>query len=248
MMLDDATLAAFVDGELAPDEAAAVEAAAGGDPALAARIRRLRDLRQGLAGAYDDALTEPPPERLLAAIRAGGSDRDKVVPLAERRRLSPRRLAGWGAMAASLFLAFGAGLAVTRLAPTSPIGAGPAGSLVARGALAVALDRQLASNQAATAPVKIGVSFTATDGRYCRTFLLRGAERLAGLACHDPAGWQIAMAMRTETVVGTAAGYRTAGDETPAPILEAVDATIRGRALDAAEEAGARDAGWGARR
>jgi anti-sigma factor RsiW len=246
----DATLAAYADGELAPDDAARIEARIAQDPALAARVERLRALRRGLAAAFDGALAEPPPERLLEAIRRGGGA--EVINLADRRerpRPSAPAVLRWGALAASLLLAFGLGrFAIGPLAPQSPIVASPTGGLVAQGALAAGLERQLASTQGAEAPLKIGVSFLAADGRYCRTFTLRQAKPVAGLACREPSGWRVDMAMPAAPEAGAPGGYQTAGDETPAPILDAVDAAIRGPPLDAAAEARARDAGWAARK
>jgi hypothetical protein len=246
MIRDDDALAAFVDGELAPGLAAAIEAEAARDAALAARIARHRDLRHALTATYGDALAEPPPERLLAAVRNRAGGGNNVIELGGWRRPAMRRLAGWGGMAASLILAFGAGLSLTRLAPSPAIQAGPSGGLVARGVLAEALDRQLASRQAEAAPVRIGVSFQAADGRYCRTFLLRQAKPLGGLACRDPAGWRVSMVM--QAAARAPGAFRTAGEDIPAPVMDAVDASIRGRPLDAGAEARARDSGWIAKR
>jgi hypothetical protein len=255
MNLDETTLAAFADGELAPEEAAHVEAEAARDPAVAARIDRLRALRVAVRGAFDDALAEAPPERALAAIRQGGGrDAAEVVNLAEaRRRRTGSRLARvgplavrWGAVAASLVLAFAAGRFVVppSAPPPTSIAAG-SGGLMAHGALAAGLERQLASTQGSGAPVKIGLSFQASDGRYCRTFVLRQARPVAGLACRDPVGWRVKMAL--DAPPAPTATYHTAADETPAPVLEAVDQTIRGQPLDAAAEAKARDSGWRAK-
>lgn len=252
MSVDDITLAAFADGELSPAEAALIEAEAARDPALAARIERLRELRRAVAGAYAEALAEPPSERLLRAIeaapRGGGA---AVVSLAERQAQRQRRApmliaARWGGLAASLVAAFVVGRYAADFVAPAPIAATPSG-LVARGDLAVALERQLASTQSAAGPVKIGVSFQALDGRYCRTFMLRRAQPIGGLACRDRNAWRVTMAMQAEPQGVVPGGYRTAGDETPAPILERVDATIRGRPLDAAGEAKARNGGWVAR-
>ena len=117
---------------------------------------------------------------------------------------------------------------------------------MARGELAAGLEHGLAAPQSPEAPVRIGITFRASDGRYCRTFILREGKPLAGLACRDPRGWQVTMAMQAQREAGAAGGYRTAADETPAPILDRVDAIIQGRPL-AAAEASARAAGWKAR-
>ena len=254
MSIDDATLLAFADGELAPEEAARVEAEAARDPALRARIERVRALRSALAAAYDDTLTEPPPERLTSAISGGAPEAEaEVIDLAPvRRRRAPYGVAPlairWGSVAASLVVAFAFGRFFTASPKPPALVAGPSGGLVAQGTLAASLERQLASTQSAAAPVKIGVSFQGADGRYCRTFLTRQAHPLAGLACRNPAGWQVRMAVEAAPLASAAGGYATAAAETPAPVLEAVDQSIRGQPLDAAAEAKARDAGWGVKR
>jgi hypothetical protein len=240
--VDDDRIAALVDGELPSAEIAAIEAAAAADPALAARIERARALRAAVASAFADSLSDPPPARLLETIRGGA----EVVDLNEvraRRAAAPLAptAARWGAIAASLALAFVAGR-ILAPPPAPAITSGP-GGLIANGALAGGLERQLAQAQSADAPVRIGVSFRATDGRYCRTFALRQAQPIAGLACRDADGWRVRMATQSAPLAPSA-GYRTAGADFPAPVLEAMDQMIAGAPLDAAAEARARAQGW----
>ncbi|HUZ14175.1 MAG TPA: anti-sigma factor [Caulobacteraceae bacterium] len=245
MSFDETTIAAFADGELPPPMAALIQAEAAHDPALAARIDDARALRRAVADAFAAALTEPPPERLIAAVRSAPAGAE-IVDLARFRRHGRRRLAvlapRWAAAAACLGLAFAAGRWLA--SPLAPIAAGPRGGLVAQGALAAGLQSQLASTQPLGAPVEIGVSFRSRAGRFCRTFVMRQATPLAGLACRGRAGWRLKMLVETHRLAAPAGGYATAGDKTPIAILDAVDAMIRGRPLDAAAEARARDAGW----
>src|SRR5579859_449852 len=105
MIFSDEILMAYADGELDAATRAAVEAAAAADPQLAQRIAQHRSLRASLRAAFDPVLTEPVPERLLAAARgAGGAHRtDNVVALAARRQARwswPQ----WSAVAASLLV------------------------------------------------------------------------------------------------------------------------------------------------
>ena len=243
--IDEPMLAALVDGELSGEEAARIEAATATDPELAARLQRARDLRSAVAAAYDSVLAEPLPAHLRQAARGGG----QLVDLAEARSLRrggllTRRLGPGLAFAAAVAAAFAVGR-LTLPPAASPIVAAP-GGLVAQGTLATALQDQLAAAQRPDAPVKIGVSFQASDGAYCRTFTLRRGAPVAGLACREPAGWRVRMAV--EAPPAAASAYRLAGDETPAAVLEAVDAAIRGAPFDAAGEARAKAAGWRAAR
>jgi hypothetical protein len=100
----------------------------------------------------------------------------------------------------------------------------------------------LASSGAGKA-VAIGVSFRSAAGQYCRTFQVNQGQGLAGLACREPRGWAIRMAMASPAQAATT-GYRTAASETPAPVLDAVQGLISGEPLDAKAEAAAKAAGW----
>jgi anti-sigma factor RsiW len=63
----DTELHAFIDGELAPDEAAEMEAALGANPADLALAREFRDLNSALTARYASKLDEP----LTPAMKAG---------------------------------------------------------------------------------------------------------------------------------------------------------------------------------
>jgi hypothetical protein len=143
---------------------------------------------------------------------------------------------GFAALAASLVL--GLALGRTLLAPAGgPVGI-EHGTMVAQGALADALDVQLASAQPAGAPVRMGVSFAAADGRLCRTF---DSAALSGLACRGEAGWQLMMTAAGAS--GPRGDYRQAASGNPL-VAQAAQEMMAGEALDAAGERRARDSGW----
>ncbi len=145
-------------------------------------------------------------------------------------------------MAASLLL--GVFLSWRFLAPdaSDTIVAGN-GSLVARGALAAALDSQLASEQHEDGTVLIGLSFKANDGRYCRSFVAREAS-VAGLACRAGDEWRIAV---TNSVQVQAGGMRQAAAAMPPAVLLAIESRLEGEPLDAVAEKAARDSNWSVR-
>lgn len=220
----DLIIAAYVDGELDTDAQARFEADMAGDPSLADEVAAQRRLRARLAATYDPVLAEPVPLNLTIGA-AAANDRPA-------RRFG---LPQWGAVAAGVV----AGLLVGRMA--APQANGPLtaenGALAARGQLAQALNQRLAAD---TGSIRIGISFRANDGRYCRTFQ-SARDGLAGLACRDRDRWQV----RTVTTwVPANVDYRTAGAEMPPEVLAAVDALIAGDALDAAAEHAARTRGW----
>jgi hypothetical protein len=258
MTPSDETLMAYVDGELDERARVEVEAAMRANPDIAARIAREQALRKRVRLAFERVIEEPVPERLVAAVRAAPVLHDvgpeaepapvranNVIPLRPRqsRKWSWPE---WSSMAASL--AVGAVLSVlfVRHTPVGPI-TSHNGHLFASGALAQALSDQLASTQAdvPTTPVRIGVSFRDKSGNYCRTFALREAGSVAGLACRSGGGWQLeAVARSEESADAGAARYRQAGSSLPKPILQSVEDRISGDPLDARAEAAAKASGW----
>ena len=67
MPYDEADVHAYADGQLAPARVEAFEAALARDAALAARVAEIRAQSAALRSALDPLLTEPIPERLVAA-------------------------------------------------------------------------------------------------------------------------------------------------------------------------------------
>lgn len=97
---DDATLMAYVDGELDAAGVAGFERAMAADPALARQVRVLRDANTALRAAYNSALREPVPERLLAPLGA------------QPRGWRAGTVRRYSAMAAALALAVLGGMAI----------------------------------------------------------------------------------------------------------------------------------------
>ena len=144
-------------------------------------------------------------------------------------------LGGIGFSTGTLFMALGAWpvLAFFGLgrdpAPTGPY---------AGGALAQALDDQLAATQRPDAPVRVLLSFRDAGGRFCRGF--SGASE-SGIACRDSAGWRLEK--RFGGTERAATEYRQAGNEA-ADVLAAAQDMAAGPALDAPGEAAAAKRGW----
>ena len=193
---------------------------------------QLKTERRRLSAAFDGVLNEPVPDRFKALL-AEPAPAPQVVDLgavrAQRKAMSS--WAAWGGMAATLVLGT---LIGTRLAPP---GGDDTGRLVASGAIAKALDTQLAS--APSGAVAVQISFKAKDGRFCRSF---STSASAGLACRDADGaWALQQVAAVSAVGG---GMRQAASSLPPSVLAAVDAAMAGEALNADQEKAARDAGW----
>lgn len=246
MKITDEQLMAYADGELDAAAAAGVEAAIAADPALAEAVARHRALRRRLREAFAPALDEPVPEHLMARVRApaaapvaasGAAPAAEVVPLRPRRRWA---LPEWAGMAAAL--ALGVALSQAFLAPApADLRTVAGGALRADGALAQALDRQLAAESTPADRIAIGLSFRDGSGAYCRSFVLRDRRPLAGLACRADDGWHVPITSEAEADTGE---LRQAAASLPPAVLLAVETRLAGDTLDAEAERRARDAGW----
>jgi hypothetical protein len=252
MKIPDEVLAAFVDGELEGAERVRVEQAIAQDAQLAQRVAQQRALRERLRGAFDGVLQEAVPQRLTQAVRlAPPSGPAQVIDLATVRADRARRGSGPRqvktrryTIAACLVVGLTIGVVLQRLATPGALTEFHDGSLLARGALAHALNEQLAGAGSPGAQVRIGVTFRARSGNYCRTFALSGNRALAGLACREQEQWQVLHLMAAEGAGGNGQNMRMASSSLPPAILQAVNERISGEPLNAAAESKARTNGW----
>jgi hypothetical protein len=244
---DDETLMAYADGELDAKTRAKIAAVVARDPVLARRVEQHRALRARVAGAFEKVLDQSVPER-LAEIARGGTTPAPAAKFGEvlrfptrasRAPAAPWRAREWVAMVASLVL--GVFLSWRIFSPTdSGVMIAADDALLARGALALALDNQLASQQRGEEPVLIGLTFKAREGNYCRSFVL-GASRTAGLACRVGSDWQITA---TDSMALLEGDLKQASSALTPAILRAIEARADGAALDAEAEQSAQRSGW----
>lgn len=254
MKIPDEVLAAYVDGELDGTERVRVEQAIAQDAQLAQRVAQQRALRERLRAAFNGVLQEAVPQRLAQAARLGApSGPAQVIDLARIRADRARRGGGQRqvktrryTIAACLVVGLMAGVLIQRLAAPGALTEFHDGSLLAHGALAHALNEQLASTASSGAQVRIGVTFRARSGNYCRTFALSGSRALAGLACRDQEHWQVLnlVAAEAASAGGNGQNMRMASSNLPPALLQAVNERISGEPLNAAAEAKARNNGW----
>ena len=232
-------LMAYADGQLEGAEAERVAAAIAFDPALAAEVEAHRSLRGRLGAHFAPIIEEPVPDRLRElltndAATAGSSAEvvDFAAAAAARRKpvAAPpaRSWVRWGgpAIAATLLIGF----LVMR--------PGASGGNQADGALADALDTQLAASQPADAPVRVLVSFANGKGELCRSYT--SADQ-SGIACRDAQGWRI-----ERKLPGTARStgdYQQAGSAME-ELMASVQDMAQGEPLDAAGETAAKARGW----
>ena len=247
MQIDDEALMAFADGQLTGPEAEAVAAAVSADPALAEKVAEHRRLNETLAQAFNPVLDAPVPPAMLRA--AAATPDSNVASMADARARKAERPAGrrarlfggqWGAIAAALAAGVIAGHV---LSLDRGLVREKGGTLVARTALAEALDEQLASDDpaAANSPVRIGLTFRNNQDQYCRTFAAAYTSSMSGIACRHDGDWEIRLAAAADPLAGTQ-GYRQAGSD--AALITAAQAMMKGDPLDAQQEARARARTW----
>lgn len=256
------TLYAYVDNQLDAAKLAQVEAAMAADPELASLIEEQRALRALLGSAYAPVLEEPIPSRLMAAAKeatTAPAPKAKVVTLASARasrKVADQENAGgratsswswkhWGGMAACLVIGALAGHSAWLASLTDNI-VNQSGHLVARGQLAQALSTQLASAQAAEAPVKIGLSYLSKSDEYCRSFTIMSAGT-DGLACRRGIEWELRVVEQDRPRPSAGASLRMAASPVPAAVMKVVDDQIQGGPLDADAERAAMRNGWRAK-
>jgi len=243
MTFDDETLGAYVDGELDQTTVAEIETAATRDAVLAARIDKARRLKGLLGGAFASVMAEPTSERFMRVVAGAPAPTSAEIirfqgkPKAAKPQAAKpvSRQAGSGAGLWTMAACLAAGVILGVIAPWKTTTTET--TLSPNRAVTVALNRQASGPSAG--PVRIGLSFKAKDGAYCRTF---STGATAGLACREGQTWAVRAAAPAAVVADTA--YRTASSETPQAVLDAVDAMIQGEPLDAQAEAKARKAGW----
>ena len=244
MKFSDDLLIAYINGELAEPARAAVERAMGADPVLAARVaqHRARHSRViGVSANGHDGSSQPQRQ-----LPPGGA---KVVHLDALRpgRAVPHPPPGQGAWTrrhwAAVVGALAAGILIGGLGWRT-LGDDPGmvtlvdseGALVARGKLLDALGQQLASPGPSENGVRIGVTFVARDGAYCRSFVV---DTTAGLACRSGGRWTIPVLAE-----GQAGAAYLDGSVLPQAVQDAIEQRSTGSTLDPVAERAAQQRGW----
>jgi hypothetical protein len=254
--IPDELLAAYVNGELDEAGRSRVEQAISQDARVAQRVAQQRALKGRLRNVFDGILREPVARRTVNGSRPEGpAGPAQIIDLArvraararrpERRRLSiPRRATT--AIAASLLAGVGAGLLIQRLlASTAPVEYRD-GALIAGGLLNRSLSEQVAGVTPTSTAVRVGQSFHAKAGGYCRTFTLDNGHTLAGLACREQQHWRVLTLLSTDAAAnaGSPQLFRLSSSVLPAPLLAVINERTTGEALDAASESKARRGDW----
>lgn len=237
---DKSHLAAFADGELPPDEAAAVVMYLADHPEDQAYVDDLMAANAALARAFAAPMSEPVPPAILATIEGRNRVSAKVLAF-----LRPPVVAFGGmALAASVVLAL-------LLQPEAPDFGLQTGDVAKAQPLFDHL-QSLPSGQTVSMAGGQALTILATlpvDAGFCREVEVidsASKRRDVALACTDGNGWHIDVAV-SETIPAQTSdpGYvpaSGAGVDALAPWLDRLGAGIT---LDAAAETKAISGGWG---
>lgn len=247
-VMDKTLLAAFADGELSPEEAAAVVMHLADHPQDQAFVDDVMASNAALARAFSDPLDEPVPEALRQAILGPVAEPEAVVVPFRRRPDLRRGVALWGSLVGGVALA--AGLALGVFLPGGAMVDLTPGPLAAGGALTQMLSSQPSGGQQTLPDGRSAMVLATlpTPGGYCREVEVTHPEHArldVVLACTEGADWRIE-AVLTENFGPTAAaeGFAAAsGDEVQSftPFLDRIGA---GPVLTPQDEAAAIAAGW----
>ena len=251
MNIPDELLAAYLDGELNAAERARVEQAIAQDKRIAQRVAKERASRARSRGALDAEHQAPMPQRLAHIGRSvAGHSTAQVIDLArvraERKRRSERTRTAFSrriGLAAGLAGGVLLGVLAARLSPSSALTEYQGGALLARGALADALNEQLATSPSSSNAVRVGLSFKSRTGSYCRTFSVHDSQPLAGLACREQNHWRV-WTLDATAPRGTTVRVSRGAAGLPPALAQAVSERISGAPLDSQAELSARRSGW----
>lgn len=248
-VMDRSRLAAFADGELSPEEAAAVVMHLADHPEDQAYVDDLMAANELLGRAFAAPMAEPAPGPIRNAILGehteGQQAEATVVPFRGRRAV---RLGG------SLALAASAAFVALMLPVQLPFGAAPdrlvLGPVPEGSALAQMLDTVPTGTPEAMGEgreIMILASLPTDDG-HCREIEVvdEPAERIdLGIACNRGAGWTVEVTLfEPLSATGTEDGFVTASGAEVQTLGLFLDRLGAGPALSPEAEGEAIDQGW----
>lgn len=244
-IMDKDKLAAFVDGELSPEEAARIVLHLADHPMDQAYVDDLYAANEALTRAFSAPLHEPVPEALRAAIM--GTSDSKVIPFRPRSRVTVA-LAGL-ALAASVIAA---AVLLTGLMGGPQAQSIALGPLDATDPVAGVLDNRpsgIVVQFADGRETMVLASYGMADGRFCREIeVVEVSQRRVDYAIGCRAGdvWTIEATIAEIASGDTGQDFVPAGEAELDTLTRFLDRGGASVALDAAAEAEAIRKGWSA--
>ena len=254
---DDAILSAYLDDELALDDARRLKDRLAREPALALRLEQMRSANLAARGVFEAADDLPLPQSVLDLLNENGADNPRATSDEGNVATFPARglqryFQAPVALAASVALAAGF-LAGDVLHRTQDADAPVAPSLYAdtipqRSELHDLLETGVSGTPRVLpsgASGRLMLSFENRDGDWCRQFeLARETGSMQALACRRNDAWHME-ALAYGAPVPAGGNYQAAGSDSLPALDTAVDEQIgTGEALDLEEESRLISNGW----
>lgn len=242
-MMDQDRLAAFVDGELLPEEAAAVVMHLADHPQDQAYVDDLIAANEALAAAFSAPMQEPVPDALRRLIL--GPQDAQMLPF--RRASSVRPLVLWGGIAGA---ALAAGLALVAVLPQTDVHELALGRIAAGNPLLPVLSSlPSGTSQALDEGGEVMIlSSVPTPTGFCREIevIHPDTSRLeAALVCTDGGGWMVEVVIAEDLADAVEAeGFGTASGTEAQSFSPFLDRIGAGAFLSPEDEAAAIARGW----
>ncbi len=239
--MDPSRLAAFADGELSPEEAAAVVIHLVDHPEDQAYVDNLVATNEALLQAFSDPLDEPVPREIKNVI-VGETQTTKIIPFRKRPAV-------WISTAVAATLAFAVVTVPDLLQPV----AGPnlaLGPIESGSSLAAALNRLpsgVPESSGTDQELMILATMPISDG-FCREFEIinRAMQRIdLGIACITTDNWVVEVTMSEPlSASGTDDGFVTASGTEMQGLVPFLDRMGAGNSVAPAAEADLIRNGW----
>lgn len=226
---DDTLLSAYLDGELADDEADRITERLAREPALMRRLEAMQSADAATRQAFETLDEQPMPAAVLDMLGASaGKSPGNVVPFPQRVVRNFAQLPV--ALAASVALVAGFLVSnVLRDAPTDPYGITPAGVVAAGSDLHELLEHGISAEPqqfAGGATGQLVLTFEDKAGDWCRHLVVDAGEHgVQGVACRRGGTWQVE-ALGFGAAIDAGGPFRQASGTTPAAVDSAIDALI----------------------
>lgn len=249
-MQDNELLSAYIDGELAADDAARLAERLAIEPELMRRLEAMRSGDAAVRAVYAKLDETPLPDSVSRMLDSQREEATTGRVVALTRRAKPRFFSLPVAIAASVALI--AGFLALRQPPVVPqldaVDALVAGQLDAGGEIQDFLERGMSGQLQSlgdAAQMQVVLSFERDGGGFCRQLYVAATDRsVHGVACRGPSGWQLE-AVATGDAGATGGQFQPASGSIPEAVSRRVDALIGARdVLSTEEEKTAISSGW----
>lgn len=243
MTISDDKLSAYIDGELSPSEINEIKLALKNDPAVGARMERLKRPDALISAAYGKIDDEPMPDSVMDLLRDTGdaeNSGEKVIQFAPRPAAKSPAL--WAVpLAASIALAIGVGVGMQIAADHSrnENQFALAGVIDSSSPVFAALESTPSATMVETPDGTITpiLTFKSENGDYCREYVVANdAVTNRAVACRHEGQWVTQFAALAPPNSAMPNEYSTASVEITTQFNNLIESMMADEALNSEEE------------